>query len=175
MLGIHVLYINAGESFGLGRATFTCLNPALGMVSDSANEYSTVLYMEYTAGNTRAEDYMPFTALFTGDVEGEGLSQVKRQLKGLFNNRPEELSEEITLLKVAHHGSRYTTDEEFLELVRPQISVISCGRDNSYGHPHEEVLKRLGSVGTKIYRTDLEGCISMKWSGNSLAVDGYCN
>ncbi len=47
------------------------------------------------------------------------------------------------MLKVAHHGSKNSTKEEFLEIVNPKASVISCGKDNSYGHPHKELLERL--------------------------------
>ena len=61
---------------------------------------------------------------------------------------------DITLLKVAHHGSQYTTDKEFLDLTNPKIAIISCGRDNSYGHPHKELLDRLDAYNTRIYRTD---------------------
>jgi len=137
---IPVSYINTGESFKLGEASFLCLNPQKNMVTEGANAYSTVLYMKY--GN--------FTALFTGDMEEEGLQNVKEVLKAAdFNN--------ITLLKVAHHGSKYTNDEEFLNLLKPRISLISCGRDNRYGHPHEEVLERLDDIHSKIYRTDEGG------------------
>ena len=148
-LNIPALYINTGESFGIGEAEFTCINPALDMRVQGPNEYSTVLFMRYGR----------FTALFTGDVEGEGLEHVKKQLKEVSAI---ENSFSITLLKVAHHGSRYTTDEEFLKLIKPQIALISCGRDNSYGHPHEELLQRLEAVGSSVYRTDNSGAITVE-------------
>ena len=157
-LGIPVLYINKGESFNIGNATFTCLNPALGMGASGANEYSTVLFMEYKN----------FTALFTGDVEGEG----QEYLKSVIRSNPNRYAN-LSLLKVAHHGSRYTTDSEFLELVHPKAALISCGLNNTYGHPHGELLERLGAMGTVIYRTDQGGCIAVTVEKTGIKVSKY--
>ncbi len=155
-LGIPIAYINEGESFGLGKAQFICLNPELNMSTEGANAYSTVLYMKYGK----------ITALFTGDMEEEGLQNVNRVLKeSYFGN--------ITLLKVAHHGSQYTTDEEFLSLTKPRVALISCGRDNSYGHPHYELLERLDAVGAKVYRTDQGGCINVVMDKDSIRVNEF--
>jgi competence protein ComEC len=182
-LGIPVLYINSGESFGLGEVSFTCFNPELGMEVTEANAYSTVLFMEYGE----------FTALFTGDVEGEGLEYVKWQLKEhrkemeiardtggediqstgdayIQSKGVEDAYTGINLLKVAHHGSQYTTDEEFLNLVRPQIAVISCGRNNSYGHPHEELLERLEDASSEVYRTDQSGELEFAIKNRDLRI-----
>ena len=65
-------------------------------------------------------------------------------------------------MKVAHHGAKNGTSEEFLRLFSPRAAVISCGKDNSYGHPAEEVLDRLGQSGTEIYRTDLSGAVTVE-------------
>ncbi len=162
-LKIPALYINTGESFGIGKAEFTCINPTLNMRVQGANEYSTVLFMKYGR----------FTALFTGDVEGEGLENVKKQLKRDTDGAVEN-SFDITLLKVAHHGSRYTTDEEFLKLIKPQIALISCGRDNSYGHPHEELLQRLEAVGSRVYRTDNSGAITVEIRNGKNTLSLFC-
>ena len=165
-LKISIAYINTGESFSLGKAKFTCLNPEINMVSDGANAYSTVLFMEYEgtrkAGGSSGGQ---FTALFTGDMEGQGLKNVKQELKA-WQSR----NRGITLLKVAHHGSQYTTDAEFLELTRPKVAIISCGLNNSYGHPHQELLDRLDASGTKVYRTDQSGEISIIYDANSVQI-----
>ncbi len=161
-LGIPIAYINAGESFSLSGATFTCLNPERGMIAEEPNAYSTVLYMKYGE----------FTALFTGDVENEGLTNVKEALKSLWSGVGDEYPDSITLLKVAHHGSKYTTDKEFLDMTRPRISLISCGVGNSYGHPHEEVLQRLENIGTAVYRTDESGMVTVEVNGGK--VTAYC-
>ena len=62
-----------------------------------------------------------------------------------------------TFLKVAHHGSRYSSSSFFLDLVQPVHAFISCGRNNAFGHPHEEALRRLEAAGATIHRTDLSG------------------
>lgn len=165
-LGIPVLYINSGESFALGKASLTCINPVRGMETSEANAYSTVLYLRYGE----------FTALFTGDMEGDGLENVKEELRELKADqlRGNGAKAGITLLKVAHHGSRYTTDEEFLELTRPKLALISCGRKNTYGHPHKELLERLEQAGSKVYRTDIGGCVAVEIHGNAINVREYC-
>ncbi|MEM6795229.1 MAG: hypothetical protein AAF725_14715, partial [Acidobacteriota bacterium] len=67
------------------------------------------------------------------------------------------------LLKVAHHGSKSSSDAEFLAAVSPRLSVIQAGRGNSYGHPHPSVLERLGAAGGAVLRTDLHGQIRVRW------------
>jgi len=74
------------------------------------------------------------------------------------------------MLKVAHHGSMYTTNEEFLDILRPKIAVISCGRNNRYGHPHGELLRRLEEKNVKVYRTDKNGAISINVRKNRMDI-----
>lgn len=71
------------------------------------------------------------------------------------------LDEKTVILKVAHHGSKNSTSMEFLELVRPEVSVISCGRDNRFGHPHEETLQRLQQIGSRVVTTMDKGTVTM--------------
>ena len=74
------------------------------------------------------------------------------------------------VLKVGHHASRYASAPEFLSAVSPAISVITVGEGNDYGHPHEEVLERLRAIGSRIYRTDIDGTIVVATDGRALAV-----
>lgn len=74
------------------------------------------------------------------------------------------------VLKVGHHGSRYSSSLEFLEAVKPQYAVIQVGKDNKFGHPHLVILRRLENLGIKIFRTDLDGEIRIKSDGNILEV-----
>ena len=74
------------------------------------------------------------------------------------------------VLKVGHHASRYASSAGFLAAVSPSISVITVGAGNDYGHPHEEALERLGAIGSRIHRTDLEGTIIVTTDGRALAV-----
>ncbi len=154
-LKIKVKYISCGQNFSFSGVNFLCINPEKNMITDGANAYSTVLLMKYGS----------FSALLTGDVEEEGQQHI---LKDIRANK--ELFKDLTMLKVSHHGSMYTTDAEFLKLLKPRIAVISCGRNNRYGHPHEELLKRLCDVGTKVYRTDKSGAISINVRKNRMDI-----
>jgi len=75
-----------------------------------------------------------------------------------------------TVLKVAHHGSKYATTQEFLDAVNPKIAVISVGEGNSYGHPADKTLKRLQDKGVVVYRTDYNGNVIIKTDGDALEV-----
>lgn len=98
--------------------------------------------------------------LFTGDIS----SDIEVELVEKYE---EELNCDV--LKVAHHGSKYSTSDKFLSVVTPYISVISCG-DNSYGHPTSEVIENLKEVNSKIYRTDIDGNITI-CVGNDYNLD----
>ncbi|MFO7874630.1 MAG: ComEC/Rec2 family competence protein [Bacteroidales bacterium] len=87
--------------------------------------------------------------LLTGDAESHSESQMLEE--------PELL--EADILKVGHHGSYTSSSTDFLEAVDPEVSVIMCGEDNDYGHPHDDALERLNATGTDIYRTDTHGHI----------------
>ncbi|WP_029230863.1 DNA internalization-related competence protein ComEC/Rec2 [Butyrivibrio sp. VCB2006] len=156
-LGIPVNYIKCGDKI---KASFDlyCLNPVENMQTEGANAYSTVLYLKKGS----------FTALFTGDVEQEGEAHI---IKDIAANEDEFSG--ITVLKVAHHGSRYTSNEKLIDILKPKVALISAGQDNKYGHPHKEVLKRLGKYKTKIYRTDEMGEITVIMNGNSISIDEF--
>ena len=81
----------------------------------------------------------------------------------LDKNSPAQLAS--TILKVGHHGSRTSTSTEFVKAVSPVYAVISNGKDNKYGHPHQDTLDVLSLFGAKIFRTDLLGTIIMKSNG----------
>ena len=78
-----------------------------------------------------------------------------------------------TILKVGHHGSRASSSLAFLEAVKPEVAVIMCGDENSYGYPHEEVLGRLARTGTDFYRTDRQGTIIVETDGKTYRVNKY--
>jgi len=78
---------------------------------------------------------------------------------------------EVEVLKVGHHGSKYSTSEEFLATIRPKLAVISVGANNRYGHPAPEVLERLRAVGAQIRRTDLEGEVEVISDGEGWITD----
>jgi competence protein ComEC len=76
----------------------------------------------------------------------------------------------IRILKVGHHGSRTSTSQEFLDAVRPQVAIISCGRGNTFGHPAADVLRRLEAIGADVYRTDRDGQITLESDGRGVSV-----
>lgn len=131
--------INAGDSSEAGE--FFCLYPEakISLGAGDKNQGSAVL--RYTYGGVRT--------LFTGDISA-------REERFLLQQGADVSAE---ILKVAHHGSKYSSDAAFLRAVSPRIAVISCGENNLYGHPHEETLQRLGQSATTIFRTDQEGSI----------------
>ena len=75
------------------------------------------------------------------------------------------------VLKVGHHGTKYATTSRFLSAVKPSYAVISCGLDNEYGYPKEEVLERLLSAGAQIFRTDIQGDIHFVMDGTRIAYE----
>ncbi len=141
--GTGVYTIQAGGSVTDGGLTLACLHPA-GNFEGEKNASSQVLYLSY-------EDV---TVLFTGDVEGEGERRLEQAME-------EAEIKNITLLKVAHHGSKYSTSPQFLRQVNPKASIISCGENNSYGHPHEELLERLKEQGCPVLQTQENGAITV--------------
>ena len=115
------------------------------------------MVLKYTYGGT--------SVLFTGDI-GE-------KDEKLLLAKESDVSADI--LKVAHHGSKYSSSEAFLEAVSPEAAVISCGKNNPYGHPHTDTLERIAVHTEEIYRTDLHNSVMVKikadgeWSVETLA------
>lgn len=94
--------------------------------------------------------------LFTGDLEKEGEEK-------LISSHPFHAD----VLKVGHHGSKTSTSQDFLESIQPQLAIISVGKDNRYGHPNEEVLDRLKKQRIMFFRTDKDGEVIYKFTGNT--------
>ena len=99
--------------------------------------------------------YKDFSIVFTGDIEEIAEKKILETYKG------KEVKLKADVLKVAHHGSKTSTIKEFLNVIRPKISLIGVGNENTFGHPNEVILNRLKHFGTKIYRTDKEGEVSI--------------
>ena len=148
--GIQVLYIKEGDTMKLDKVEIKCIHPDGKYISDNRNDYSTVLSLKYEN----------FSALFTGDIPAE----IEKSIINKIDNN-------YTILKVAHHGSKYSSDMEFLKKVMPAYSVISVGGDNSYGHPGTETINKLKSLNSKILRTDLSGEIEIFSKKNNMEID----
>jgi beta-lactamase superfamily II metal-dependent hydrolase len=100
-------------------------------------------------------DYGSFSMLLTGDAE----SQTEHRLL------TKELDLRAKVIKIPHHGSKYASSADFLERVKPEIAIVSCGAWNRYGHPNQAVLDRLRAANVKLYRTDLQGEITLTTRG----------
>lgn len=146
-LGITVPTI--GEKFTLGEANLEVIYTGTG--EKDLNEASIVLKM--TFGN---HDY-----LFTGDTTEE----VEKTILNKDIN--------IDVLKVAHHGSKYSSCKEFLTIATPEYAIISAGEGNSYGHPEEETITRLKQHTNKIYVTKDLGTIVLTSDGTSIIINNY--
>lgn len=99
--------------------------------------------------------------LFTGDAEAESEADMIRG--GVL--------EDVDVLKAGHHGSSTSTCSEFLEIIKPEFTVISCGAGNSYNHPSESVMRSLDSLGVQIFRTDLQGNIIAESDGEKISFN----
>lgn len=151
--GIAVRYFGKGSILQDGEMTITGLHPEPDYQTDSKNDTSIVMLLKYKY----------FSMLFTGDIE-EGAEQ--KLLK-------EQAVNDIDVLQVAHHGSKYSSCEVLLDQIKPEYAWISCGIENSYGHPHQELLNRLEKRKCKIYVTANTGQIQLKTDGNSMKVISY--
>lgn len=146
---VRVSYISAGDCWQYGEVTFICLHPREGYPGEDANAYSQCIYVEFQ------EKERSFSMLLTGDVDGEGEKMLEEELISL-GIKP------IDVLKVSHHGSKNASGQELLKLLKPKIAVISCGKNNNYGHPHKETLQRLEKVGSTVLITPENGAITIK-------------
>lgn len=137
--GTRVLYAKAGDRVRYGQISLEVLWPLLGATGTEVNEDAMV--MEMTSGD--------FKGIFTGDIGKE--TEEKLLQNGWL--------EDVDFLKVAHHGSKYSTGQEFLDIVRPELAVISCSSTNTYGHPSPDTLRRLKNSGSKVLITKDAGAV----------------
>ncbi len=135
-----------GTTYKLGEAEFTIIAPNDDY--DDANDISIGLILTYGEQSF----------LFTGDAEEAAETDI------LANG----IDISAKVYKAGHHGSRTSSSDELLEAVKPEIVVISCGEDNSYGHPHAAILTYCLTNGIPIYRTDMQGTIVVKTDGKTL-------
>ena len=152
-VGVSVAVIEVGESIVEGDLQLECIHPSSSDRHLSGNAGSMVLSVKFRE----------FSMLCTGDVEMEGEDALTKRLT----------DREYTVLKVAHHGSKHSSSEIFLKAVRPKIAIISAGENNSYGHPHQETLKRLRDIRCQIFETIQNGAITLQTDGNTLTIDCF--
>lgn len=153
--GIRTLVMRAGQKIEEKELSITCLAPKSSYSGETGNASSLVLDVTYKACDI----------LLTGDVEGRG----EQELESILRQR----GKMYDILKVAHHGSKNSTKHTFLEVCPSTYAVISAGRDNRYGHPHEETIQRLQENGSRIITTQESGAIMLWTDGEQVAVETY--
>ena len=150
--GIMVEYLKKGDEIRAGELTVSVLHPGAGE-DYTGEENAGSVVLQLSCGACRA--------LLTGDLEGSGEEEVLGA------------AERCQILKVAHHGSKNSTSEAFLNRIQPQISLISCAWPGRYGHPHRELLERLRACKSHIYGTPVDGAVTVQLKRDRLAVHGY--
>lgn len=150
--GSKVVIANCDKSIRLGDVLIEIISPVDDLngkvIGKTSNDSSIV--SRFSFYNT--------SFLFAGDLSSNGEKKI------LNSNLDSDV------LKIGHHGSKYSTSDIFLERVSPEYAVISVGKDNSYGHPALEVLQRLKNFGIDILRTDTNGDIQMVSDGNNIKI-----
>ena len=144
---INLIICKKGDEIQTSKTTkFQILWPQEKQINEDLNNNSIVAKFIYK--NT--------SILFTGDIESKAEKEIAKDKEIL----------ESDILKVAHHGSKTSTNQEILQYIKPHISIIGVGLNNTFGHPSPNTLNNLQSIGSKIYRTDLNGEIIIKVNGN---------
>lgn len=144
--GLQMEYPKVGTEYSFGEAVITILSPE--EISRDSNSNSVAIKLTYGESDF----------IFTGDADyGSERNMVASGM---------DLDCEV--LSVGHHGSASSTSEKFLQATTPEYAVISCGEDNSYGHPHKEVLKLLEDFRVEILRNDEMGTIVVETDGENI-------
>ncbi|MBQ9041979.1 MAG: DNA internalization-related competence protein ComEC/Rec2 [Eggerthellaceae bacterium] len=152
----EVVGVRAGDAFEVGSYTGYVVWPDE-YRDDGGNADSVCVLFEYDGDNDGAVDAK---ALFAGDVESEQIDAILRS--GHIGD--------VDLLKVGHHGSKAAFNQRQIEILDPEIALIGVGENNRYGHPSQEALGMLESVGCKVYRSDLDGQVKCTFTPESIRV-----
>jgi len=145
----EVIFAGAGDSFTVGEMTLDVFAP----VQETADYNNMSIVFKLTYGQT--------SFLFTGDAEKDS--------EALMLESGADLKADV--LKLGHHGSSDSTSESFFETVSPRVAVISCGKNNDYGHPHREILRLLEESGITFYRTDEDGTVVIFSDGKDIFIE----
>lgn len=151
--GSNIVYVKAGDILHLGEAQIELLSPSAGSSTQDKNGNSLVFYYEENG----------FTGLFTGDI-GEA------QERWLLSQKKLRQAE---FYKAAHHGSGGSNSAEYLRTVAPEISVVSCAKENSYGHPAPKAIENMEDAGSAVFFTMESGRIRITREGEELVIEKY--
>lgn len=148
--GLKIKQIKEGTNIDLGKDTEVQVYSPVKSQYEELNNYSPVMKISYGQNSF----------MFTGDAE----SLVEKEIL----NENKDLKADV--LKLGHHGSHSSTSEEFLKAVDPSIAIVSCAKDNKYGHPHKETMSKLKKAGITVYETFRDGDITISSNGKKLDV-----
>ena len=154
--GAKVLYMKTGDQARFGSLQLCCIYECGRAPVEDENDESMVLLASYA----------DFSMLFLGDSTQKMEGKV---LEGLAQTG----STKVTCLKTAHHGACTSTGEKLLDAICPAVAMVSCGKDNRYGHPHPDTLRRLEQAGTKVFVTKELGQIRARRTGSGWIVENY--
>ena len=145
--GINIIYMKQGDYIKGEDFVIKAIHPDVTFEGDDKNEQSLVISYESKQ----------LSILFTGDIGEAAIMHMLNQ---------NCLGNDYDILKVPHHGSKYSYSMKFLEKINADVAVISCGAKNSYGHPHKDMLDGLYKAGCYVYRTDYMGAVIIKPTDN---------
>ena len=148
---VPLLQVEEGDSFAFGDANVTIYNPPAGDSGSDLHYNSVVLKVEFGS----------FAYLTTGDAEDDVESRIVEAFGGELN---------ATVYQAGHHGSSTSSTATLLDVVTPEVAVISSAYDSQYGHPHDEVLERFAGRGIETYWTGVHGHVVVTTNGESVVV-----
>lgn len=152
---INVIIVSKGDYLQIDKYSyFEILFPEDNMINNNILNNNSIVAKFNSLG---------LSMLFTGDIEEIAENRLYELYKGT-----DKLN--ATILKVAHHGSKTSSTDNFLELVSPQIAFIGVGENNNYGHPNSDVLDRIELYTDKIYRTDENGEIELSFRNGKIRI-----
>ena len=144
---LDVQVIKAGDKILIDNLSFNILWPTEKQISENILNNNAIVMKLY---------YKNFSMLFTGDIE----EPAEKAILNTYKNKLEIF--QSTILKVAHHGSKSSSTQEFLDVVKPKIALIGVGENNLFGHPNAHVIERLEECDIKVFRTDESGEINVQ-------------
>jgi competence protein ComEC len=150
--GIAFVAVSAGDRIRSGELVSEILSPTSAFIASAEANHGSVV-QKITIGG--------LTVLLTGDIDSRVEKVLIEQQRGTLGS---------DVLKVAHHGSKYSTSAELLDAVNPKVAIIQSGKDNGYGHPHPETIKRLEERGVSVMRNDRQGIVTLVEKEGKLEV-----
>lgn len=152
---IRRIILSAGDRIRYQDSVFNILSPRPTDFAKDVNDLSLVALLQHYSNNLKI---VGVSAIFTGDIS----AKKEKQLADLYDL-------DVDVLKVSHHGSKFSSDSAFLKEVSPVVSVVEVGK-NSYGHPTKEALGRLANFSSQIYRTDRDGLVKLMVDDGKLKI-----